>query len=361
MSQWDYISSELAAGRITEQDYRDIYNTLYTQGLGTVGSALETGLASGFFGTDDNGDPINNALDYLAYAEDKYNLTPEDMKLLTDKITAIETSKEQGLFEISYYNIPGLDNENFDPNISPTNYSTLADDNSILFKIYDNEYVSVGANVDSDSEQAYFGEMDVDISTGELNEYYYDRNEGKVLGIGSVMFHEPSSTWFIVGKDGRWRRATLTQGPNATASITTERASTWFIPLENPFKDANGNSISENGDLRTNGNSLDSIVIGATTYKPVDANGNSTTDNQITLSTNTTSIYRDLSTSTIQNSSGQTVKTQDIIDRAVVQFGKENIGEVLAMTNTFVVELNGHFYQVYASDNKLRLRALKPS
>lgn len=360
MSQWDYLSSELAAGRITEKDYRDIYNTLYAQGLTTVGSTLETGLASGYFGTDDNGNKINNALDYLAYAEEKYNLTPEDMKLLTDKITAIELGQEQGLFEVSYFNVPGLDNENFDANISPTNYSPLADSNSILFKIYDNEYVSVGANVDSESEQAFFDEMNVDVDTGTLNEYYYDRNEGKVLGIGSVMFHEPSSTWFVYGKDGRWHRSVLTQGPSATASVVSDRGNTWFIPKENALTDANGNLISANGDLRSNGKDVDTVVIGATTYEPMFKDGGKTNDNQITISTSTTSISADLTKTTIKNSSGQTVVVQDIINQALTQFGKENIGELLAMTNTFVVAINGHFFQVYKSGSSLRMRALRP-
>lgn len=361
MSQWDYISSELAAGRITEQDYRDIYSTLYTQGLTAVGSTLETGLASGYFGTDDSGNKINNALDYLAYAEEKYNLTAEDMKLLTDRITAIETAQEAGLFEISYYNVVGLDDENFNPNISPTNYSPLADENSILFKIYDNEYVSVGANIDSESEQKIFEEMNVDVDTGILNEYFYEENEGKVLNVGSVIFHKPSSSWFIYGKDSRWHRSVLTQGPSSTAPIINERGNTWYIPTSNPFKDADGNLISENGDLRTNGNQLDSIVIGALTYKPITQDGNKITDNQILISSNTVSISEDLNNLTIQNSGNQVVKAIDIINRAVVQFGKTNINELLAMTNTFVVELNGYFYQVYKQDNNLKIRALKSS
>jgi len=361
VSQWEYISNELATGRITEQDYRDIYSALYTQGLTAVGSALETGLASGYFGTDDSGNKINNALDYLAYAEQKYNLTAEDMKLLTDKITAIETAQEAGLFEISYYNVVGLDDENFNPNISPTNYSPLADENSILFKIYDNEYVSVGANIDSESEQKIFDEMNVDVDTGILNEYFYEENEGKVLNVGSVIFHKPSSSWFIYGKDSRWHRSVLTQGPSSTAPIINERGNTWYIPTSNPFKDANGNLISENGDLRTNGNELDSIVIGSLTYKPITQDGNKITDNQILISSNSVSITEDLNNLTIQNSGNQVVKAIDIINKAVVQFEKTDINELLAMTNTFVVELNGYFYQVYKQGNNLKIRALKSS
>jgi hypothetical protein len=342
MDQWDYISSELAAGRLTEESYQQIYGTLYSQGMGVITQTIQTGVQTGNFGTNDNGEVIDNVYDYIAYAEDKYRLTDADAKLILDQVNARGSQLEEGGFEITIYNDQVLGGESY-INIDPTTYSSEAGANSLLFAINGIDYVSVKKDVNSDSEQ----DLPDSVSSADLNAYFYEQNPDGFAGYGTVLFYKDTNSFYVVGKDGKWYRAITTTGPatlQRAAQNETSGNNTWFIP-----KGSTGSSA--NGLLNDNGNDRDSVSIGGITYKAYD-NGTSLGDSGLTTFSQTL---------TIKNRSGKDVLVKDIMDSALTIFGKSDYGALFAFSETFVVYHQGHVYQVWKHDGKIKIRNMKAS
>lgn len=334
LDQWEYLSSEFAAGRITEQDYQTIYGTLYSQGMTTVTRTVTTGLQTGVFGTDDDGNKITNIYDYVAYAQDKYRLTDADSKLLLDQVAAGTQALEDGGYDIEIYNLEMAGpngNPDYLDGLNPMNYSSEANSDSLVFSINGVDYVSSGTNVDDEKRGA------LNVSSTDLNNLYYQQNPDGFAGVGTIVFNKETNSFYIVGKDNQWYRALNTPGVStfkSGLSDTTTGGSTWYIPGSS----VSGEQTSANGMLTTEGDAADKFVYAGKTYVGV-------FDSKAARFSGATDT--DLPNLKVEDLNGDDVDVSDILDAAVTQFGKADLASLLNMSANFVVFYNGNFWNVY--------------
>lgn len=338
LDQWEYLSSEFAAGRITEQDYQTIYGTLYSQGMAVVTRTVQTGIQTGVFGTNDDGEKIENIYDYVAYAQDKYKLTDADAKLLLDQVAAGTQVLEEGGYEIKFYNVQmaGQDNADYLEGLDPENYSPEADKDSLVFSIDGIDYVSIAENVDDEERGA------LDVSSVDLNQLYYKTNPNGFAGVGTVVFNKETNSFYVVGKDNKWHRALNTPGVasfQSGLSDTESGASTWFIA----GGDVSGEQTSANGMLSTEGNLADKFVYMGKTYVGV---------NDGKAARFSGADDTDLADLKVKDLDDNSVDVSDILAAAVTQFGKTDLAALLSATRNFVVFYNGNFWNVYKKEGK---------
>jgi hypothetical protein len=339
LDQWEYLSSEFAAGRITEQDYQTIYGTLYSQGMAVVTRTVQTGIQTGVFGTNDDGEKIENIYDYVAYAQDKYKLTDADAKLLLDQVAAGTQVLEEGGYEIKFYNVQmaGQDNADYLEGLDPENYSPEADKDSLVFSIDGIDYVSVAKNVDDEELGA------LDVSSVDLNQLYYKTNPNGFAGVGTVVFNKETNSFYVVGKDNKWHRALNTPGVasfQSGLSDTQTGGSTWFIAGDNV--PTSQDASSANGVLQTNGNDPDTFTYAGKTYEGV------VNSKSVQFSGANDADLADLKVKDLDNNP---VDVSDILAQAVTQFGKADLAALLSATGNFVVFYNGNFWNVYKKNN----------
>jgi hypothetical protein len=345
LDQWEYLSSEFAAGRITEQDYQTIYGTLYTQGMGVITRTVQTGIQTGIFGTDDEGNEITNIYDYIAYAQDKYKLTDADAKLILDQVSAGTAQLEAGGYDIKFYNVQmaGSENTDFIEGINPMTYSNLANKDSLIFSVNGVDYVSHGLDVGNEERG------DLTVSQSDLNNFYYGKNPNGYAGVGTVLFYPETNTFYIVGKDGLWHRAIQTTGVAANAQgldNPDSGASTWFIS----GGAMGGKRQSENGMLQTNDNQADTFTFNGKTYQGL-------IDSKAAVFAD----FNNVGDLKVNGLDGIPVSVSGILDQALVQFGKDTLQDLFDMTNNFVVFYQGNFYNVYrkSGSSKYRIRPMK--
>jgi hypothetical protein len=349
MSQWDYISSEFAAGRITEQDYQTIYGTLYSQGMSIVTRTVTTGIQTGQFGTDNEGNKITNIYDYIAYAQEEYKLTDADAKLILDQVSSGTQQLTDGGYDIKMYNLqsPTADgNDNYLAGLNPMTYSSEAGADSLVFSVNGVDYVSSAKDV----SQEELG--DLTVSATDLNTYYYEKNPDGYAGVGTVMFYPETNSFYIVGKNGKWYRAINTVGVSAFLNGMSDAetgGSTWYI--EGSGSPNNAEITSSNGMLSTKGGSQDEFVYMGKTYIGV--------ENSKAASIKTD--FTNVETLKVRDLNNVDVSVKSILDKALTQFGKTNYASLFAMSVNFVVFYNGNFYNVYRTNNSgdYKIRPMK--
>lgn len=254
VDSWQALEQAYSNKEITDEDYRALYGTLYSQGISQMTEVLNSGFETQNFGLDESGNPITDPMVYLDSVRDKYKLTNSDYTSWKLQIEAAVNSNAGS----------GVSSTNLreeQPNYDPTYYMVENEDVGIesnIFTLKDEDgnqlggtYVQIRKNVEEEESVPRV------VTFEELDEEYF-----KLTGSSNpndddiVLYH----SIYYVNEGGQWYRLTSTVGGQQMQDYAIENQSNWFTDKDK--KD----SISSDGSFFANGYKADSLVVMGITY-----------------------------------------------------------------------------------------------